>query len=944
MPGLGTSFGRGGATTATWDLANSDCILIQGSNMAECHPVAYRFVMEAKERGAKIIHVDPRFTRTSATANIYAPVRAGTDIVFLGGIINYILQNELYFKDYVLNYTNASFLVNEDFRGPDQLGGLFSGYDEKDQKYDRKTWQYDVEDEQQQAYGGKHRSEEGESHSQGAMSGKRVGPPKQDLSLQDPWSVFQILKKHFSRYTPEMVEQVCGTPSEIFIEIARTLAANSGRDKTSAICYAVGFTQHSTGVQMIRAAAILQLLLGNIGRPGGGILALRGHATIQGSTDVPTLYNLLPGYLQMPSESYDCDTVVKYVQMNWTPTGWWHNMPKYIVSLLKAWYGPHATAANDFAFHYLPKINGDYSYNQMFYAMNEGRLKGLFVMGENFGVGGINARYQMEALQKLDWCVVRDIFPVEVGDFWKYEGTDPKSCGTETFLMPASLVAEKEGSFTNTMRMLQWHDKAVDPPGDARSETWFMYHLGRRMQELYKDSTLERDKPIQHLLWELPIKEPHTGEPDLHAVVKEINGYTIEDGKPVAGFAALKDDGSTACGCWIYSGVMSPDGINKAANRQADPYGINFGDPGFTNHSNWGFAWPANRRILYNRASADPDGKPWSERKKLVWWQEDENEGASGGLNQSAGEQHGDATTPNHKGKWVGADVPDFPADKSPFTPADPHGAGMAAHSGHAPFIMMADGVGQLFAPNGLADGPLPTHYEALESPVHNPVYKQENNPVEIRHNREGNMLNPPFDPAYPHVVTTYRLTEHHTSGAMSRWVPWLSELQPEQFAEISPDLAAETGLENGDWATLTNVRGEVELRVLVTTRMTPLLINGQKVHQIGMPYHFGFKGIVTGDTPNNLIAMTEEPNVRIHEAKSFTAGLRKDRRTVPPLPTKPVSSDGMVQDRGGEAGQLNREVKLGVVDVTRHENPPVDGGFTHNVIEATGQGRAGSE
>jgi formate dehydrogenase major subunit len=916
--------------------------------MAECHPVAYRFVMEAKERGAKIIHVDPRFTRTSATANIYAPTRAGTDIVFLGGIINYILQNELYFKEYVLNYTNASFLVNEDYKGPDQLGGLFSGYEDQDRQYDRQTWQYDVSGQQtggsEQASIDRNRTEEAESHSQQAQSGQRIGPPLRDDSLQDPQSVFQILKKHFSRYTPELVEQVCGTPRQIFLEVAQTVAENSGRDKTTALCYAVGFTQHSTGVQMIRAAAILQLLLGNIGRPGGGVMALRGHATIQGSTDVPTLYNLLPGYLQVPSETTENANLIQYIQQNWTPTGWWHNMPKYIVSLLKAWYGPHARPENDFCYDYLPKINGDYSYNQMFYNMMEGRLKGLFVMGENIGVGGINARYQMEALQKLDWCVVRDLYPVETADFWKYEDADPAKIGTEVFLMPAAIVAEKEGSFTNTQRLLQWHDKAVDPPGDARSETWFMYHLGRRLQALYHGSSLDRDKPILHLQWELPIKDEQFQEPDLYHVALEISGYRVEDRQPVAGFADLQDDGSTACGCWIYSGLIAPDGTNRAAHRQADPPGVNYGDPNFTNHSQWGFAWPANRRILYNRASADPEGKPWSERKKLVWWQANDQVGSPGEAEQTAGEQTGDATTPGHQGKWVGNDVPDFPLNKSPFTPDDPHGLGMAAHSGRAPFIMMADGVGQLFVPNGLADGPLPTHYEALESPTQNPVYRQQNNPVEIVKNRPGNRLNPSLSPDFPHVVTTYRLTEHHTSGAMSRWVPWLAELQPEQFAEISPALAAEEGLQNGDWATMTTTRGEVELRVLVSSRMTPLLIDGKKLHQIGLPYHFGFKGVVTGDTPNNLIAMTEEPNVQIHEAKSFTARLRKGRRTSPPPPTEPVSSDRMVVDRGGEAGQLNREVKLGVVDVTRHENTAQAGGTSHSATEASGQGQAGSD
>lgn len=919
--------------------------------MAECHPVAYRFVMEAREKGAKIIHVDPRFTRTSATSNLYAPIRSGTDIVFLGGIINYVLQNKLYFEDYVLNYTNASFLVNEEFKGPDQLGGLFSGYEEAKQNYDRRTWQYEVEEEHQ---GGEHdqqgvnqpRKEEAEGHSQQEQSGQRVGPPKRDMSLNDPHSVFQLLKKHYSRYTPEMVEQVCGTPKEFFLEVAKTVAANSGRDKTTAICYAVGFTQHSVGVQMIRAAAVLQLLLGNIGRPGGGILALRGHATIQGSTDIPTLYNLLPGYLQCPSESLKQHNLEDYLKANYSATGWWHNMPKYVVSLFKAFYGPHASAENDYGFHYQPKINGDYSYNQMFMQMMDGKMRGMFVMGENFGVGGINAKFEVEAMKNLEWCVIRDLFPVEIGDFWKVNGADPKSIGTEVFLMPAAAVAEKDGSYTNTQRMVQWHDKAVDPPGDARSETWFVYHLGRRLKALYKDSQLDRDKPIQHLQWDIPIKkgEEHLQEPDLDHVVREISGYQIASGQPVAGFAELKDDGSTACGCWIYSGMMAPDGTNRAANRKGDPANLALGDEGFTNHSGWGFAWPANRRILYNRASADPDGQPWSERKKLVWWHPEDENGPNSGGEQSAGEQHGDKTTPNHKGKWVGFDVPDFPVDKAPTTPADPHGLGMAAHSGANPFIMMADGVGQLFVPNGLVDGPLPAHYEAIESPVKNPVYKQQINPTSKAKSRPGNPLNPSLSDQYPYVVTTYRLTEHHTSGGMSRWVPWLAELQPELFAEISPMLAQEKGLLNGDWAVITTSRGELEMRVLVTERMTPLRIDGAIIHQIGLPYHWGSKGIVTGDVVNNMIALTGEPNVHIHEAKTFTANLRKGRRADAP-PSEPSSSDNVVVPRGGEAGELAREVKLGVTDVTKHENSSGDaGGLSPATQEAAGQTRAAND
>ena len=854
--------------------------------MAECHPVAYRFVMQARERGAKIIHVDPRFTRTSATANIYAPIRSGTDIVFLGGIINYILQNELYFKDYVLNYTNASFLVNENYKGPDELGGLFSGYDPEKHTYDNQTWQYDINDGHGQP---KPTEETGGPGNPGEekMSGVRHGPPLQDLTLSDPHCVLQILKQHYERYTPEMVERVCGTPKETFIEVAKTFAENSGPDKTGSICYAVGWTHHTTGVGMIRASAMLQLLLGNIGRPGGGVLALRGHATIQGSTDIPTLYNLLPGYLQVPKEASKQYSLADYLSDNYVETGWLHNMPKYVVSMLKAWYGPNATPENDYGFHNLPKINGDYSYNQIFFNMNDGKIKGMFVMGENFSVGGPNARTETAALAKLDWCVVRDLYPVETSDFWKAQGIDPKTVGTEVFLMPAAAVAEKEGSYTNTQRMVQWHEKAVDPPGDARSETWFVYHLGRRIKELYEDSTLGRDRPIQHLQWHLPIKkgEEHLQEPDLQEVALEISGYTVADHKPVSGFADLKDDGSTASGCWIYSGMVAADGQNKAESRKADPEDAQPQDPEFTNHSGWGFAWPANRRILYNRSSADPEGKPWSPRKQLVWW------------------QPGDGTKEN-KGKWAGHDVPDFPVDKAPDTKADPYAKGMDAHSGAMPFIMLVDGVGQLFVPNGVVDGPLPAHYEAIESPVHNPVYKQQNNPMAKTDTRPDNPINPSFDPRYPHVITTYRLTEHHTSGAMSRWIPWLSELQPELFAEIDPVLAAEEGLANGDWATVTTSRGELEVRVLVTERVTPLVIDGKPLHQIGLPYHWGSKGLVTGDTVNNMTPLVEEPNVKIHEAKTFTGGLRKGRRTQPP-PQETFSSTGVTVPRGGEAGDL---------------------------------------
>jgi formate dehydrogenase major subunit len=824
--------------------------------MAECHPVGYRFVMQAREKGATVIHVDPRYTRTSATANLYAPIRSGTDIVFLGGLINYVLENELYFKEYVLNYTNAAFLINKSYVDTEELDGLFSGFDQKKHAYDPATWQYERDENNQ---------------------------PKRDETMQDVSSVLQILKRHFKRYTPAMVEQVCGTPQEMFLQIAETITRNSGRDKTTCLCYAVGFTQHSTGVQIIRTASILQLLLGNIGRPGGGILALRGHATIQGSTDIPTLYNLLPGYMPVPEEPKQQRTLADYLKDHYAPTGWWYNLPKYMVSMLKAWYGENATPENDFAFHYLPKLNGDYSYNQIFFDMNDEKIKGLFVMGENLGVGGMNAQFELAAMQKLEWCVVRDLFPVETGDFWKSGKVDPKTVPTEVFLMPAAAVTEKDGSFTNTNRLVQWHEKAVDPPGDARSETWFVYQLGKRLKELYQASALAQDKPIQHLQWHLNYKagEETLQEPDAEEVTREISGYTVSDQKFVKNFTELKEDGSTACGCWIYSGIVSPDGTNRAMNRKADPVGAQLGDPAFTNHSGWGFAWPANRRILYNRASADPDGKPWSERKALIWWQD----------------------------RWVGYDVPDFPSDKAPNTLAQPAKGGIEAHTGAQPFIMLSEGVGQLFVPTGLADGPLPTHYEALESPVENSLYHQQSNPVEEVENRPENQMNYAPSRLYPHSVTTYRLTEHHTSGGMSRWIGWLSELQPELFAEIDPLLAEKLDLETKDWATVFTSRGEIEVKVLVTGRISPLKINGQIVHQIGLPYHWGAKGIVTGDTVNNLVPLTADPNVHIHEAKTFTAGMRKGRRSEP-APSETVSDEGTVVNRGGEAGHLNRRMK----------------------------------
>ncbi|MDQ3588637.1 MAG: molybdopterin-dependent oxidoreductase [Actinomycetota bacterium] len=841
MPGLGITYGRGGATTTLQDLQNADCIVIQGSNMAECHPVGFRHPMIARERGAKLIHVDPRFTRTSAMCEIYAPVRAGTDIAFLGGLINYVIENDRYMRDYVVHYTNASTLISEDFEDAG-AEGLYSGWDEDKQAYSMKTWRYEGVPISFASVGGSQGSLMGEA----GLGSRPDGLPRPgDPTLQHPRCVFQILKRHFSKYTPEMVERVSGCPRDVFLKIAETICENSGREKTTAFCYAVGWTQHSKGVQIIRTAAMLQLLLGNIGRPGGGVMALRGHATIQGSTDIATLYEILPGYLPMPDVAKNHDTWEDYVETETAKSGWWSYFPKYATSLMKAWYGEAATAENGYLFDHFPRLSGDHSYFPTIMDMKDGKLKGSFVFGQNLAVGGPHARMARDALRNLDWLVVLDAYEVETADVWRLDGVRPEECGVEVFLIPSALVAEKDGSFTQTQRLLQWHDKAVDPPGDARSDAWFVFHLGRRIKDLYKDSEESRDSLIKAMTWDYPTEGEHE-EPHVESILKEINGYHVADGTPVNGFAELKDDGSTACGGWIYSGVFT-DGVNQARRRK--PWTEqNLVAP------EWGWAWPMNRRILYNRASADPEGKPWSERKKYVWWDEEQ-------------------------GKWVGEDVPDFQADKPPSYQPDPDATGMDAIPGDAPFIMNGDGLGWLFAPIGLKDGPLPVHYEAVESPVPNLLYeKVQHDPVAKTFDRPDNPYNPPEDPRYPYVVTTYRLTEHHTSGAMTRWIPWLSELQPELFVEISPELAEEKEISNTNWVTIETSRGKIHCKALVTDRVPVLRFDGRRVHTIGLPYHWGPNGVVRGEVVNDLVPVSLEPNVAIHEAKAFTANLVKGR------------------------------------------------------------------
>jgi formate dehydrogenase major subunit len=831
--------------------------------MAECHPVAFQWVIEAKKRGATIIHVDPRFTRTSALASMHVPTRAGGDIVFLGALINYVLSGGHEFTEYVAAYTNASAILPEDFTDAENNDGLFSGYDPKTRTYDNSTW-------------------------------KPTG--EHDPTLQHPRCVFQVLKRHFSRYTPELVEQVCGITPDDFAKIAQALVAASGREKTTAWVYAVGWTQHSTGVQHIRTCSILQMLLGNMGRPGGGIMALRGHANIQGATDVPTLFHLLGGYMPMPGAGDSLDAYLARMP----ETGWWGNKRAYLVSMMKSWFGDAATADNDFCFGYLPRITGDHGTYRTTLDMIDRKVKGYFLLGENPAVGSAGGRLQRLALANLDWLVVKDLTLIESATFWQnspeIESGElvTERIGTEVFFLPAASHVEKAGSFTNTQRLLQWHAKALDPPGDARSDLGFMYQLGKLIKAKLAGSSEPADQPVLDLTWDYP--EDDLGDPSAEAVLAELNGFDA-DGAPLSGFLQLADDGSTACGSWIHAGVYA-DGVNQSNRRKP-----------WTEQSwvalEWGWAWPANRRILYNRASADPEGKPWSDAKAYVWWD-------------------GDA------GEWTGHDVPDFEKKKAPGFVPEPGASAQAALGGADPFILQADGKAALFVPKGLADGPLPVHFEAAESPVRNRVYRQDTSPVSVqyRDRRSTHSQLAGHGATFPYVMTTYRLTEHHTAGSMSRTLGRLAELQPELFCEISPALAAERGLENGGWATIVTARAAIEAKVLVTRRNRPLRIPGEGViHQVGLPYHWGSEGLVTGDSVNDLLPLVLDPNVYIQESKVATCDIRPGRRPRGPARIELVRQ---YRERAGLDAE-GAEPAPDAADPAEAEHPAGLGGTEHH-------------
>jgi formate dehydrogenase major subunit len=885
------------------DIKNTDMMLIMGGNPAENHPCGFKWPIEAKlHRNAKMIVVDPRFTRTAANADLFLQIRTGSDIAFLGGVINYAIEHNRIARDYVLNYTNASFIVKEGFKLPED--GLYSGYDANTQLYEKSTWNYEgggnvtgqggtaASGAAAAAPQGRQGSEgagkkmpqamtglgyaaqgPGGAKASGTAAGKQGGsegkptapsvaatlPPNvaYDLSLQHPRCVFQLLKQHYSRYTPEMVERITGIPRDQFLKAAdlfTSIRKDGDMKKVGTIIYAVGWTQHTSGTQTIRTAAMIQLLLGNVGRAGGGVNALRGHSNIQGATDMAGVFDILPGYLKMPNPAdVDLATYLKRTTPTtskpneWDSFNYWSNSPRFAVSLLKAMYGDAAKKENDWAFNYLPKIDRNHSWTLIWEDMYAGKIKGLLAFGMNGVQIGPNSKKNIDALKKADWLVVGEIYPDETSEFWKAPGTtaeDQKNIKTTVYRLPCAGFAEKDGNFVNSARWLQWKNVALPPPGQARLDQDILAQIYLRVRALYQKDGGKFPDPILNLRW--PYTQPMS--PSLSEVAREINGQAIADvtdpatgqvikaGQQLPGFAFLRDDGSTLCGNWLYSGSWTEAGNQTARRGTEDPSGLGI-------YPNWAWSWPANRRVMYNRASCDLSGKPWDPERRQVWW----NEGA---------------------GRWVGNDVPDFKPDSKP-----------ADHMG--PFIMNPEGIGRLFAPlAAFAEGPFPEHYEPTESPLENPLHpRQSHNPVARRMKSDHDKFAAPDD-GYNIICTTYRLTEHYHYWTKNN--PMNVQLVPEPFVEIPYELANDLGIKGGDKVKVSSIRSHYIAKAMVTRRIKPMTIDGKKTYQIGIPIHWGYRGIAedAGRTAltsvNQLSPAAIDPNAYTPEFKGFLVKLEK--------------------------------------------------------------------
>ena len=802
------------------DLKNADLILINGANPAEAHPVGFQWFLRAKmDRGAKIVHADPRFTRTSAVADKYLRIRVGTDVAYFGGLINYVLQNNLHHVEYVRNYTNAAWLVKDGYGFKD---GLFSGYDAAKRTYDTSTWGYDTD--------------------------PATGYAKTDYTLQDPRSVFQLMKQHYSRYTPEVVENITGIPRDQFTEIAKMVGEMGKPDKVMSIVYAVGLTHHTTGGQLIRSGAQLQLVLGNMGRPGGGMNAERGHANIQANTDHAISWEILPGYLRIPApgqknlDDYVAQSAAKKTHPNsWNFFG--INYKKFMVSLLKGWYGDAATASNQFAFDFVPKPASNASWITIYDQALRGKMQGVLLSGMTATSIGPDSNQVLEALSKLKWLVVMDPFPTTSSEFWKAPGQDPSKIETEVFMLPTTHWIEKDGSFVNSGRWMQWKDQVLQPQGNARHDHWIMADLFDRVKKLYQSKGGKFPDPILALT--LKYKDPL--KPELDEIAQEINGFDLTTGKRMATFANLKDDGTTTAGDWIYTGSYPDASAPTAAGRPSanlsrrrdgvrdparnDPTGMGF-------YSNWAWSWPLNRRVLYNRASADLTGQPWDTTRTGIKW-------------------NGTA--------WVG-DVPDYPVNMSPTDPA-----------AYLPFIMNGEGTGRLFSAS-MVDGPFAEHYEPVESPIPNPLHPSNStDPVAFLYDQQAGRPSR-FGTVndFPYVATSYRLTEHE--HYVTQHVPLLVGLQPEAFVEIPFELGQSLGIKSGDKVRVRSQRGKLEVLALVTKRLGPITVGGKKVYQVGIPIHWGFVGINKGDhwLANALTPFVGDANARTPEFKAFLVNVEK--------------------------------------------------------------------
>jgi formate dehydrogenase major subunit len=791
------------------DIRHADLVMINGANPAEAHPVGFQWAMRAKlDRGAKIIHVDPRFTRTSAVADTHLRIRTGTDVAYFGGLINYVLQNELYHKEYVATGTNAAFVVSQDYAFS---GGLFNGYDPAKRVYDPTLWAY----------------EKGPD-----------GFARTDIS--HPRSVLNLMREHYSRYTPEMVERITGIPRDQFLQVAKLVGGMGRPDKVMTIIYAVGLTHHSTGVQLIRSGAVLQLLLGNMGRPGGGMNAERGHANIQGNTDHAISWDILPGYLKVPApgqrtvDDYVTASASKKLLAN-SLNFFGANYRKFMVSLLKAWYGNAATKENEFAFGYLPKPAKNASWLSIFDQALQGKMEGVLLSGMTATSIGPDSNQVLQALSNLRWLCVMDPYPTTSSEFWRAPGLDPAKVQTEVFMLPATHWIEKDGSFTNSGRWVQWKDQVLPPQGEARHDHWILADLFGRVRDLYGQQGGKYPAPVLDLT--LPYADPR--RPLLDEIAKEVNGQDLTTGKRLKSFKDLKDDGTTTAGDWVYTGHY-PEAGNLAKRRDGvqdprknDPTGMDF-------YPNWAWSWPANRRVLYNRASADSQGRPWDPARPGIQWN------ASARL-------------------WTG-DVPDYPPDADPAKPSSPLW-----------FIMTGEGTGRLFS-NGVADGPFPEHYEPIESPIQNPLHPQvSTTPVAFLYDKAAGRPNR-FGTAaeFPYIATTYRLTEHE--HYVTQQVEHLVQLQPEAFVEVPAELAREKGIGTGDRVRVSSKRGKLEVRAVVTSRLGPLKADGKKVYQIGIPIHWGFVGINTGQhwLANALTPYVGDASSRTPEFKAFLVNIEK--------------------------------------------------------------------